>query len=87
MRIEVRSLPSAEVAVTVRDDGAGIAPEDAAHVFDRFWRTRDPRHGAAGLGLAIAKGIVEAHGGRTRVRSALGSGSAFSFTLPVAQPA
>jgi signal transduction histidine kinase len=52
-------------------------------VFDRYWHGRTKKSGA-GLGLAIAKGIVDAHGGRIAVVSAKGAGSAFSFTLPLA---
>jgi signal transduction histidine kinase len=51
-------------------------------VFDRFWQARSTRR--AGAGLAIAKGIVEAHGGRISAESAVGEGSTFAFTLPVA---
>ena len=76
------------VAVSVRDTGPGIAEEDLPHVFDRFYRTdeaRDRAAGGAGLGLAIAKGIVEAHGGRIWAESAPGQGATFTFTLPVAR--
>jgi signal transduction histidine kinase len=71
--------------VAVEDDGPGIPEEDVPHLFDRYWKSRSRR--GTGLGLAIARGIVEAHGGRIRVESALGKGSRFSFTLPVAQRA
>jgi signal transduction histidine kinase len=81
VRIEVASSER-EVAIAVRDDGPGIPPEDLPHVFDRYWR-RDSRRGT-GLGLAIARGIVEAHGGRIHVESAVGRGSTFTFTLPLA---
>ncbi|MGE5571621.1 MAG: ATP-binding protein [Bacteroidota bacterium] len=76
------------VAVSVRDTGPGIAEKDIPHVFDRFYRTdeaRDRAAGGAGLGLAIAKGIVEAHGGRIWADSAPGQGATFTFTLPVAR--
>lgn len=53
------------------------------HLFDRFWQARTDRRGV-GLGLTIARGIVEAHGGRIWVESRVGEGSTFSFTLPVA---
>jgi PAS domain S-box-containing protein len=69
------------IRVWVRDTGKGIGPEHISRVFDRFWRS-DRREGA-GLGLAIAKGIVEAHGGRIGVTSEPGVGSTFFFTLPV----
>jgi signal transduction histidine kinase len=68
----------------VRDTGCGIPAENLPHLFDRFWQARGARRGGAGLGLAIAKGIVEAHGGRIWVESTLGSGSTFAFTIPSA---
>ncbi|MEW5929270.1 MAG: PAS domain S-box protein [Gemmatimonadota bacterium] len=71
------------VEVSVADTGVGIPPEHLTHVFDRFWQG-DARRKGAGLGLAIARGIVEAHGGRIRAESAPGQGSTFTFTLPAA---
>jgi two-component system sensor histidine kinase BaeS len=75
----------AEIAVS--DSGAGIAPEHLPQVFDRFFRTdgaRDRESGGAGLGLAIAKAIIESHGGALRAESAgLGRGSTFVITLPL----
>jgi two-component system OmpR family sensor kinase/two-component system sensor histidine kinase BaeS len=71
--------------MTVADNGEGIAPEDLAHVFDRFWRadrSRSRESGGSGLGLAIARGLIQAHGGRIWVESALGQGSRFTFELP-----
>ncbi len=72
------------VTVSVRDQGCGIAPEFQERVFERFFRirTQPPRPGA-GLGLAICRGIIEAHGGRIWVESTVGQGSTFRFTLPV----
>lgn len=73
------------VAVTVTDTGPGIAPEALPHVFDRFFRgdrSRDARSGGAGLGLAIAKRIVELHGGAITVASEPGRGAVFTFRLP-----
>jgi signal transduction histidine kinase len=70
------------VAFTVSDKGPGIAAADLPHVFDRYWQVGKHRRGDVGLGLAIAKSIVEAHGGNISVESVLGKGSQFSFALP-----
>jgi PAS domain S-box-containing protein len=74
-----------EVLFSVADTGRGVAPEHMPHIFDRFWQvaTREKRLGA-GLGLPITRGLVEAHGGRIWVESALGRGSTFFFTIPSA---
>lgn len=71
-----------EVQLSVRDSGPGIPPDDREHVFERFWRAEKTGGKGIGLGLAIAKGIVRAHGGRIWVESELGAGSTFHFTLP-----
>jgi two-component system, sensor histidine kinase and response regulator len=71
-----------QVTFTVGDNGAGIAAEHLPHLFDRFWHGKDARHGA-GLGLFIARGIVEAHGGSIEVESAEGQGTRIRFRLPV----
>jgi len=68
------------VAFAVRDTGAGIPPERLPSVFDRFVKSADS--GGAGLGLAIAKSLVEAHGGRIDVESAPGRGTTMRFVLP-----
>jgi signal transduction histidine kinase len=73
------------VRFSVRDTGPGIPAEHLAHVFDRFWQVHAQGRAGAGLGLAIAKGIVEAHGGALEVESTLGEGATFSFTIPVAR--
>lgn len=74
------------VDVVVADSGEGIAPEHLEHVFERFYRVdsaRDRGHGGSGIGLAISKALVEAHGGRIRVTSAgPGRGSEFTFSVP-----
>jgi signal transduction histidine kinase len=70
------------VTFQVDDTGPGIAPESIEHLFDRFWQARRTDRRGVGLGLAIAKGIVEAHGGQLRVQSRVGEGSTFSFTVP-----
>jgi len=74
-----------DVLFSVADTGCGIPPESLPHVFDRFWQAV-PRAGrlGAGLGLAITKGIIEAHGGRIWVESTAGRGSTFFFTIPKA---
>jgi signal transduction histidine kinase len=81
-----------EVEVTIRDTGEGIAPADLPRVFDRFYRGDAARtrgqageglfSGGAGLGLAIARGLVEAHGGRIWAKSAQGQGTTIGFALP-----
>jgi len=71
-----------EVRIACTDTGPGIAAGDLPHVFDRFWQARSTRRAGAGLGLAIARGIVEAHGGRIGAESTVGEGSTFAFTLP-----
>jgi len=72
-----------DVLFSVSDTGCGIGPESLTHVFDPFWQAV-PRAGrlGAGLGLAITKGIVEAHDGRIWVESVAGQGSTFFFTIP-----
>ena len=70
------------------DTGRGIAPEDLPHVFDRFYRadrSRTRGSGGAGLGLAITRQIVAAHGGLIWAESALGQGTTISIALPVAE--
>ncbi len=84
--IETEPASSAErsVRIVVRDSGQGIAPADLPFIFDRFWRgdksRRDRTH--SGLGLAIAKQIIHAHGGRIEAQSVAGSGSSFMIELP-----
>jgi len=76
------------VEVKVRDTGAGIAADDLPYTFDRFYRadkSRSRATGGAGLGLAIVKQLVKAHGGRIEVKSEIGRGTQFTFTLPVAE--
>jgi len=73
------------VDVTVSDTGEGIHAEDIPHIFKRFYRgekSRSRETGGAGLGLAIARGIVRAHGGDIRVESQVGKGTQFSFHIP-----
>jgi signal transduction histidine kinase len=72
------------ITIGVEDTGSGIAAEDLPHVFDRYFRGSNvtrPRGEGAGLGLAIAKRIVELHGGEISVYSTLGSGTVFNIYL------
>ena len=82
--LEVRGGPD-EVVVSVADRGAGIPAEDLPRLFSRYYRSKaaGPAEGL-GLGLYIARGLVEAHGGRIWVESEVGKGSVFSFALPAA---
>jgi signal transduction histidine kinase len=73
------------VRFAIADTGAGIAAEDMPHVFDRFWQARRTRDGGAGLGLAISRRIIVAHGGEIGVDSEPGDGSTFWFTLPAGE--
>ena len=69
-----------DVTISVQDNGPGIEPSDLPHVFDRFYKSSDS--GGMGLGLSIAKYLVEAHGGKIWAESELGKGTKISFTLP-----
>ncbi|MGE0161116.1 MAG: ATP-binding protein [Gemmatimonadales bacterium] len=75
-------LRDGHVALTVSDDGPGVAPELIATLFDRFSQSSGEGAGAAGLGLAIVKGVAEAHGGTVTVDSELGRGATFTIRLP-----
>ncbi|WP_263792409.1 sensor histidine kinase [Salinibacter sp.] len=80
---------SAEVCVEVSDTGPGIPEDDLPHIFERFYRvdkSRDRDKGGAGLGLAIAKTILELHGRTLEVESTVGEGTVFRFRLPVEAP-
>ena len=68
----------------VKDGGPGISESELPHIFDRYWSGRTKK-GGAGLGLAIAKGIVDAHGGKIIVASEHGNGTEISFSLPLAR--
>jgi PAS domain S-box-containing protein len=71
-----------EVAFVVSDNGPGIPEQELPHVFDRFWQSTKTAHLGLGLGLSIAKGIAEAHGGRIHAESGVGVGSTFLLSLP-----
>lgn len=84
IRVSGRATPDA-VEITVSDEGIGIPVEEQSRIFERFYRVDDAlsrRTQGSGLGLYIAKAIVEAHGGRIRADSTPGRGTAFSFSLP-----
>jgi len=72
-----------EATFVVRDSGRGIAADELARVFDREWQSEETAHLGSGMGLYIAKGLVEAHAGRIWVESDLDNGSTFAFTLPL----
>jgi signal transduction histidine kinase len=74
-----------EVAFHVTDSGPGVPQDQIPHLFEQFWQARNDKRGV-GLGLAIAKGIADAHGGRIWCDSTVGRGSTFSFTLPRVKP-
>jgi len=76
-----------EAKLSITDTGPGIPRSRLAHVFDRYWQAEETSKGGRGLGLFIAKGIIEAHGGRIWVDSEVGKGSTFSLTLRTASPA
>jgi signal transduction histidine kinase len=73
-----------EIVFSVADTGGGIAKADLDHIFDRFWQAPKAKRRGAGLGLPIVKGLVRTHAGRVWVRSAVGEGSTFFFTIPIA---
>lgn len=71
-----------EVLFSITDTGPGISAEQVPRIWDRYWHSK--QEGGIGLGLAIAKALVEAHGGRIWVESQIGAGTTFHFTLPAA---
>jgi len=81
-RVDVAATATqGQVVISVHDTGPGIAPDDLPHVFERFYKSEESR--GAGLGLAIAKSLVVAHGGEIEAISAPGQGTDMRFTLPV----
>ena len=80
----VTELGDEECRISVRDTGPGIPADQVPHLFGAFWQARHADRRGLGLGLAIARGIVEAHGGRIWAESEVGRGTTFSFTLPLA---
>jgi two-component system OmpR family sensor kinase len=78
------------VTIQVADGGPGLPPDEAAHVFERFWRADKARtraRGGSGLGLSIVASIVRSHGGTVRFDSTVEGGSTVTVWLPGAQPA
>ena len=88
-RVEFRAeRTSGQMKISIADTGVGIAPEDVERLFDKYEQTRSRAtrgEKGTGLGLYITKQLVELHGGKIEVKSELGKGSIFSFTLPLAQ--
>ncbi len=85
VRVQLTTLDDDRALLEVADDGPGMAPEVAAHVFDRFYRADDSRGraaGGSGLGLAIVAGIAAGHGGSVAVDSRPGAGTRFRIELP-----
>lgn len=86
INLEVKKLER-EVKITVKDEGIGIGKEELPHIFDRFYRADSARNkdkaDGYGLGLAIAKKIVEEHGGKIEAESEIGKGSQFTVILPI----
>ncbi len=78
------------ISIHVDDSGRGIPNEDLSHIFERFYQVDKARRGGkgrgVGLGLAISRQIVEAHGGRLVAQSAIGKGSRFTVQMPIVQP-
>lgn len=86
-RIGVRTEARGDEAlIAVSDTGRGIPAEALSRIFERYWQVGRASRAGAGLGLAIAEGLVRAQGGRIWAASEEGAGSTFSFTLPLAQP-
>ena len=84
--VTCKHVTSQQLLITVSDTGEGISPDDLPYVFDRFYRadkSRSRSSGGSGIGLAIVKQLVEAHGGKVWVESQPGRGTTFGFTLPV----
>jgi signal transduction histidine kinase len=82
---EAEATPHDFLVVSVRDTGVGIPPEEHERIFERFYRVDNARSleaGGTGMGLAIVKSLVTAHGGQVWVESEPGAGSTFSFTVP-----
>ncbi len=84
INIEIEPAVSDKVSVRISDNGAGISQDHLPHIFERYFR-KDERGGSSGLGLAIVKRIIDLHESTIEVRSVLGKGTSFRFTLPLAK--
>jgi signal transduction histidine kinase len=83
VELRAKVTPEGSIAFAIEDSGVGIAPEHLSRIFEKFYRVPGSKSsGGAGLGLAIAREIVEAHGGRIEATSQPGRGTTFTFTLP-----
>jgi signal transduction histidine kinase len=84
-KVEIRVTDlGAALEFSISDNGPGIGSGDLAHLFERYWQAERTRTMGSGLGLPIARQLIEAHGGEIHVESVVGYGSRFSFTVPVA---
>jgi len=83
INIEITSGEPENVSVTISDTGAGIAQDHLPHIFERYFKN-DDRGGSSGLGLAIVKRIIDLHDTTIDVKSIVGQGTTFNFSLPVA---
>lgn len=84
--LDVARIEAEELNITNIDTGSGIAPGETPMIFEKYWQTLvGMQQEGTGLGLFVVKTLVEVHGGRTAVESALGEGSRFSVFLPLAQ--
>ena len=83
INIEITSGELENVGITISDTGAGIAQDHLPHIFERYFK-KDDRGGSSGLGLAIVKRIIDLHDSTINVKSIVGQGTTFNFSLPVA---
>lgn len=83
INIEIKSNAAEKVNITIADTGAGISQDNLPHIFERYFK-KDDRGGSSGLGLAIVKRIIDLHESSIEVKSVVGQGTTFNFSLPVA---